>query len=178
MTRFHAKAAIPAAVSLLLLAGCAGGPVASPTPTATTPSATATPTSTFNDEQQQAVAAVTRFYEVLDQVATDDEVSLNALHEVAAGDLVDQRLQTYQQYRVAGVRQTGRTKVGEVSSVTGGAGAFEVTVCVDRSDVDLLDPQGKSIISADSPRRVVHQFGIREVGGSLRAVQDEAISTC
>lgn len=173
----------PLIVVAALTAGCTPGVAPSPAPTDTpTPPATATPsptpTPTLNATQRQAADVVTRFYDVSDQVAANADVPLNALNEVAAGSLVEERLKLFQQYRVAGVRQVGRTKVLDVRSVEGTVGTFVVSACVDHGATDYVDSAGKSISAPESPPRVLHRFQIREVGGSLRAVLDEAVATC
>lgn len=165
----------------VLSAGCTPVVVPSPTPSvSSSPSATATPSPTLslNAMQRQAADVVVRFYDVQDQVGADFEVPLNALNEVAARDLVAERLKLFQQYRIAGVHQTGRTKVLDVRSVEGDVGSLTVSVCVDHSGTDFLDKGGKTISAPESPPRVLHRFEVREVGGSLRAVSDEAVSTC
>ena len=85
----------PLIVVAALAAGCTPGVAPSPAPTATpTPPATVTPSQTqsLDQTQRQAADVVTRFYDVSDQVASNADVPLNALNEVAACALVEERL--------------------------------------------------------------------------------------
>ena len=173
--------AITAALSLGL-AGCITTSSPSPTPTpvvseSLTPSPTPTSSLTLSPEQEAAADAVAKFYEVTDQIASNDEVDLNSLYEVSGGELVQQYLKDLQMMRVQGWRQTGLTGV-EVTQVTGLAEPFKVEACVDTSAIDVTDANGKSLVSPDGATRVLYRFDVVTLGSPvLRVTSAEVVQS-
>lgn len=163
------------ACALTVLSGCAPeSSTPTPTPTILSPTVAPTPTPSLSMDQAQAARVVTNFYEVQNQVASNYEIPLNTFYDVATGELVAERLKTYQQYRGAGYRQVGAI-VPEVRSVEGETTPFTVGVCVDISSVDMVDEQGNSV-AGGGPTRALHKFTIVAVGTGLRAANDEVVS--
>ena len=153
-----------AAGVLLSAASCTGsaGTAPSPSPTATasqSPSATATLTE--NDRAKaSAQALVHEYYDVLDAIRRDPEKGLAPLATVSAGEDLETWRSTFEQWKREGWTMTGTTVVSEVvvQSVSTGTGGGElpaavVDVCVDVTGVDVVDPEGKSVVLAERPDR-------------------------
>lgn len=162
------------------LGGCVPTPEPSPTPTVTptpsvTPSETPTPTPTLSSTEKAAADAVLRFFHVQNRVATDDAVPLDDLHTVAKGDLLDERLRHYQRSRANGRKQVGDA-VAEVREVSAGS-PTTVLVCLDTTGADVVDSDGKSVVPAGNPTRVLHRLTVDKVSGAVYAFTDEVVET-
>jgi hypothetical protein len=134
-----------------------------------------TPTPTLSPSQRASAEAVLRFFSVLNRVATDDAVALDELHSAAKGELLDERLRHYQLSRANGRHQVGQA-VPEVREVSAEA-PFHVLVCVDTTGADVVDRDGKSVVPAENPTRVLHRFTVVEVSGVIYADSDEVVET-
>lgn len=166
--------------SVTLLAGCINTtpPTPSPTPTPSvtpTPTPSATPTPTLSAEQQAAATAVVKFYEVINQVATNDEVDLNSVYEVAGGEAAQVWLRDLQAMKVAGLIQTGLARP-KIRSVEGLAEPFVVKTCVDTTEADVVDKQGKSVVGEGNLTRILYEYTVEHVGQTLRVTKGEAVS--
>lgn len=182
MTRTRTLMVVVAAVVAMALGGCVSRPAPTPssTPTPslppTTPTLTVTPTPTFSAVQRPAADAVVRFFDVLNRVASDPTVPLDELHQVATGELVDERLRIYFHYRQVGVSQVGDV-IFAVRSVAGDQAPFMVDVCVDIRESDLRDKDGNSVVSPESPPLVLHRVTVERYGDQFRVVADEPVET-
>lgn len=172
----QAAAGSVAAFMLALSAGCATTPSVPDSPTS--PSmipATPSPTPTLSSDEKAAGEVVIAFYRALNRVASDPNVPLDTLYNVAGGELVAERLKIYQQSRAAKRRQLGEAvpKIREVS----GTSPFTVVACVDTTGLDVVDEHGNSVVPTGNPTLVLHRFTIDRVGDLLVAVKDEVVST-
>lgn len=179
--RTKALASAMTAALSLGLAGCITTNPPTPTPTpvvspSLTPSPTPTPTPSLTPEQQAAADAVAKFYEVVNQVATNNEVDLNSIYEVAGGDAAQAWLRDLQAMKVAGLVQTG-VAVPEVREVEGDNEPYVVATCVDTTQADVIDKQGKSVVGEGNPTRILYHFTVETVGSGLRVTKSEAVST-
>ncbi len=157
---------------LVVVSACSGSPEPTdsptPTPTATTsPSPTAspmpTPSPTSSSEQAAANAEtlVREYYRVIDQLGLDPSVPLTTLDKVAISEELSVRQRQFERERRDGWTQTGETKIVElkVQSVNldnsdptkGLVPAVQVDVCVDVTDVEILDASGSSVVTATRP---------------------------
>ena len=86
------------------LTGCLSGGDPSPSPSSSrpvlkTPSVSATPTSQWTDEEQQAINAVLKYYEVWAHIGQNvDEIDLDLIYEVAMDPNAEQNIQAWQQW--------------------------------------------------------------------------------
>lgn len=164
----------------LALTGCITTTEPTPTPEPTTPppaspTPSPTPTPALTAEQQNAAAAVKKFYEVINQVMSNDEIDINVVYEVAGGEAAQVWLRDIQALKVAGLRQVG-TANPEIRAVDGLATPFVVSACVDTSESDIVDKSGASVVGPGSPTRILYNYTVESVGLSLRVVKGEAVS--
>jgi hypothetical protein len=166
--RVSALAAATLAVSVL--AGCSDDSTVTATtsesPTATSPAPTSTtskPPTESEVAQQAATEVVHDYFATIDRLRQDPRLPLAELKKVAiSGQLAAQEIFTRNQRKV-GNQQTGHSKVVDmvVQSVNldnsapeaGKIPTVQVDVCWDVSQVDILDRQGRSMITAERPDR-------------------------
>ena len=174
MSQRHLAASAMIAVGVML-AGCvATGPA--PTPTLT-PSATSTPTPTPTQDAGQAEAGgvVERYVRTLDQLGANPSADLNALYEVAGGEVVRAQLQALQQLHVAKYKYAGEARV-ELQDVEGTGSPYTVVSCIDTSEVSVADQAGRSVTSPDEPQRRLWRHTVEEVQSRLVVVKEEVIA--
>ncbi|HEY0260514.1 MAG TPA: hypothetical protein VGC18_11765 [Lacisediminihabitans sp.] len=142
------------AALLLLLCGCApSGPRPSSTPG---PS----PTPIFATEAD-ALAAATDAYaayvRVSDQILMDGGANPDRIREVATGDALQTALDGYATFRDKQYRAIGGSKISHTrlqryfQNEKDGAGIVSTYSCLDVSQVDVLDVNGVSVVSASRP---------------------------
>lgn len=164
-----AHALATAALLLAAVSACAGNeadPPASEPPSTTdsvSPPATsgATPTTNSEAAAADASALVRSFYAVRDELRMDPTVKLTKLRSVAIGGELSAQRTLFTREREQGQHQTGRTKIAELtvegvvldnSDPDGGrVPTVQVDVCYDVRGVDILDSNGKSVVSDDRP---------------------------
>ena len=122
----------------------------SPTPTSPSESATAAATATVND-----------YYAIRNQLRRDPTQPLSMLKSVAISTELTTQQTLFKRERKQGLHQTGETKVVElqVQSVNldnsdpqaGKVPTVQIDVCFDVSGVDVLDADGKSVVTPDRP---------------------------
>jgi hypothetical protein len=155
--------AVSAALLLSTLAGCSNNsasraPTSDPSSTSTpSPSQTTSEPPSESEVAEQSASKVVRdYYETVGRLRQDPSQPLSQLKAVAnGGQLAAQETFTRNQ-RKAGNRQTGDAKVLEVlvqsvnlQPAKGQVPEVQLDVCWDVSDVDVLDPSGKSVVSPD-----------------------------
>lgn len=128
-----------------------------PTPTATT---SAPPTDT-DIASQSATDLVREYYAVRDRLRQAPTTSLAELKSVATSTELTAQQTLFDQERERGLRQTGDTRIGDltVQAVNldnrdpdvGKVPVVQIDVCWDVSNVDILDADGKSVVSTDRP---------------------------
>lgn len=152
---------------LLLAAACSDGPdevspgaEVSSSPTSSSPTATGTkPLSDAELASEAAVTAVRTYYAVRDDLRKNPEESLDRLKAVAVSTELAALRNLLKRERRDGLRQTGDTKITELTVQTvsldnsdphgGKVPTVQVEVCYDVSGADLLDMDGKSVVSSD-----------------------------
>jgi hypothetical protein len=167
------------ALSLVLLTAACGGDGDDPPQTQPTASQTASsiPTKTLSPQEQReedakadAEATIARYFRVTDEVGTDLKTPLSKLRTVSISTdlaIIEKR---YRQERSKGVHQTGKTKaaVQSVEEVNLDNSAPKrsvvpfvlLSVCVDVSEVDVLDRQGSSIVAPSRPEATVSRYAV------------------
>lgn len=159
-----------AALLVCALASCSEDPASTTTPTKSPSSPTSSSSTltsappTDSEVAQQAAAEVVRdYFETVDLLRQDPTRPLTELKKVAiSGQLASEEILTRNQRKV-GNRQTGDSQVVQVEvqsvnldnsdPVGGRIPIVQLDVCWDVSQVDILDRQGRSIITADRPDR-------------------------
>ena len=176
--------AIVAAVACAVaLAGCnaedtppSPGPT-SPAPSAgtTATSATPTPTKTLSPEQQDlrsAEEAITQYWRVIDEAASDPTQSLNVLATVARSQALAQWQTTLAEYRTKQWKQVGRSSVDDAVAVTEDGKAFTVRACLDVSSLDVVDAAGKSIVVANRPAQQQYTYTVEKAPEGFFVIED------
>lgn len=134
-------------------------PIASPSPT--TPSAAAT---------ADATGVLRNYFDIVDQIRQDGAVQLSRLAGVATSTQLAAEQHLIQSERTKDLRQTGVTKLDKltVQSVNldnsdpeaGKVPTVTVDVCWDVSDADLVDKDGKSVVSSTRADRGWTRFTV------------------
>lgn len=155
-----------AALLLVAVASCANGskdPGASRTPT---PSSAATTTATTPPSKTEvaataASALVRKYYATVDKLSQHPTAPLNELSTVTTSVQLSAEQILLKTQRRKGERQTGNTNVAtlKVQAVNledsdpnaGKVPTVQVDVCWNVSDVDVVDANGKSIVSPTRP---------------------------
>ena len=177
---FAVMAAVACAVAL---AGCnAEDTPPSPGPTSPAPSAgttatsvTPTPTKTLTPEQQDlrsAEEAITQYWRVIDEAASDPTQSLNVLATVARSQALAQWQTTLAEYRTKQWKQVGRSSVDDAVAVTEDGKAFTVRACLDVSSLDVVDAAGKSIVVANRPAQQQYTYTVEKAPEGFFVIED------
>ena len=152
---------------------------ASATSAATTPTPSTASLSPAEQDSKDAAQTITRFWGVLDALASDQKKSLDELATVSRDSSINTWRQLLTRHRVQQLTQTGKTVVGESSAKPTSASRFAVTACIDVSKVNLVDKDGKSVVAANRPPRVQYEYIVEKAsGGVFYVVEDKAVQTC
>lgn len=153
------------ALLFAVAAGCAQSPGSDPSPN---PPETKSTSAGETPKQSQSEAAaehakqlVHDYFATVDELGQDDGQPLSDLSKVAVSRQLSVLRNTITQQRKAGQRQTGDTKIADlkVQSVNldnsdppaGKVPTVTLDACWDVSDVDVVDKNGKSIVSPNRP---------------------------
>lgn len=170
---------------LALASGCTGdsdpGPITSASPSATSstsPSPTATESLT-PAEQDLAGAedAVTRFWTVVDDVASSPNKDQNILATVARAQALAQWQGLVADYRSKGWVQKGQSTLAGVEATEEGAKSFVVQACRDVSGVDLVDGQGDSVVLDSRPDKQQFTYVVEKAPEGFFVIQDTLEAT-
>ena len=153
----------------IAMGGCASDgndPAATPTPTSSSSSpatTTTSPTPQSDSElaSEAASAVLRKYYEVRNDLRRNSSKPLRVLDDVAISTELAAQKNLFTKERKQGLHQTGATKIVEleVQSVNldnsdpkaGKVPTVQIDLCFDVSDVDVIDKNGKSVVSPDRP---------------------------
>ena len=184
--RTRAVAAV-AVLATLLVTGCdqgTGEPTPSPTATSATPTVaptTPTPTALSPEEEdlRGAEQAVVSLVALTDQLGQDFTRRLDELYIVSRDQAVDTWIQILNLRRVNGQTQIGNSVVEDIQVAKNAEGLWEATACIDVSGVNVVDKDGKSVVTPDRPARVKYRYLIEKGSdGGFYVIEDEAVETC
>lgn len=158
-----------ALLAVLLLAGCVpGDPVITPAP-----EPDATPVFASDDEALAAATeAYTKYLEVSDEILADGGTNPDRLLAVATAGWAEVQAEGFAKAMSEGLHSVGRTSFDNLSlekydsSSTDGQSILRAYVCIDVSNVDVLDKDGKSVVSEDRPDRSPAELVFDLVGSS------------
>lgn len=148
----------PAALlaAILLLSGCVPGqPVVTPAPE---PSSTPI-FATDEDALAAATAAFAKYLKVSDDILADGGVEPERVLDVATSEWANVQYAGYEQARASGLRSIGSTSFDSVRlqqydhSAADGAELVRIYVCVDVSKLDVVNSDGKSVVTNARPAR-------------------------
>ncbi|HWM32935.1 MAG TPA: hypothetical protein VNR36_01715, partial [Pseudolysinimonas sp.] len=153
------------------------GPEGPPLPPGPAPSGTPVFAS---DEEALAAAegAYQRYLDVTNAVGAGGWKDTSPLEDVERGDALADELATAESYREAGYRQVGETTFDSLllqrfQAPEPGAILITVYLCLDVTNVDLLDEHGDSVVGPDRPDRQGVEVDIDDVDGSLKLTRSE-----
>lgn len=169
----------------LLAVGCTKSqpPQPTPTPSSASPPATASQsaTPTIPTSEAAAIERTQSYVAMLDKLSSNSKANLDELSTVARGKAADKWRQIILDDRSAGHRQTGSTRLTLVSARAGSSDQQRVvTMCLDVSGVDVVDRDGKSVVSKNRPDRVRDVLTVRQDTSSSQwyVTQDEVTGAC
>ncbi|CUR58094.1 Mucin-5AC (fragment) [metagenome] len=132
-----------------------------------------------------------QYYEVRNQLRQNPSQPLSLLDSVAISTELAAQQNLFKRERKQGLHQVGRTEVAklEVQSVNldnsdpkaGKVPTVQVDLCFDVSDVDVVDADGKSVVSPDRPDTGWIQFLVSnyewtsDPGGGWRVASSQDI---
>jgi hypothetical protein len=151
MSRTHAPLALLVALTLALT-GCGGADKRGHKS-----DAAHSPTAAFASEEEALAAAVAVFDRLTvlgDEIARAGGEDAERLEEVATGEILAGSVEGFNNYPDRGVHQVGYSsyrdpKLQQYS--TGPAAAVLMYVCLDLSQVDIVDEAGQSTVATDRP---------------------------
>lgn len=134
----------------------------SPSPSSLAPTtATTTPPSDTEAASAKASAVLRKYYGVRNQLRRDPSRPLNLLDAVAISTELAAQKDLFKKEREQGIHQVGNTRIAEleVQSVNldnsdpkvGKVPTVQVDLCFDVSNVDVVDAEGKSVVSPHRP---------------------------
>ena len=179
-----------AALAALSLTACSpDSPAAAPSMTTSaspispaSPSASSAPTtSSLSPEQKEselAAAAITAYWQVLDQLAADPSKTLTELSTVAVDPALAQWQRILTLRRGDQVTQSGSTVVDTPSAKSKGGDQWDATACIDVTKVTLVDKDGKSVVKADRPPRVRYNYVVKKINQKFFVMEDQAVGLC
>ena len=181
--------AVLAMAAVLMSAGCSrDSNASSPTPSPPSPTVSATPTPSASPSptpstvsERAAVDGVIHFLDVLDKLSADPESDLDELNTVATGNALAQWQRNIMQYRIDGWRQVGQQGPEFLGSTPGSsASEWFISMCIDVSDVDVLDAAGESVVDAGAPTRIQTDFRVDQqtTNNQWYVAEAEATGTC
>jgi hypothetical protein len=168
-----------------LLAGCTESdsrPNPSPGAIASSsaPSKTASPTPSAEAlNLRRAERAVARFWRVIDRLSADPDSDLTELTTVSRGSVAAQWAKNINQYRFDQVKAEGRVVVRDVmAQQSKDDDLYRVTACIDASQVNLVDANGKSVVPPEGPRRVTYDYTVEKDRQKWYVIEEKVTKTC
>lgn len=177
-----------ALVSAIVLSAC--GPDAPPqeasvSPTATmsltaSPSPSPSPSTKPTDStspQARAQAAVVQYWAMLDKLASNPSASLTDLSAVARGDARTQWQQILTKRRGQQYVQTGSVRVENATAQSTAGGRWDVTACLDVTEVNVVDKDGKSV-RGTGPERLEYSYVVERDGEGYFVTDEKVVAEC
>lgn len=164
----------------------AAAPTASPTPTESTAPSTPTPAPSDSElapdeaaAAQEAEQSLVSLVQLGNEVGADPTASLDGIEELASGFVLGEIQALAAERAQLGYTQTGEAKVTSVTvddvDLGGRPPSLTLDVCVDVSDIDVLDADGTSLSAnmylPDTP--VHHRYGAQQLDGRWKLVSHD-----
>ncbi|MFZ0160291.1 MAG: hypothetical protein WAL50_14795 [Kineosporiaceae bacterium] len=138
----------------------------------------ALPSPSLDPDEAAAVAAVSRYLAMIDALAADPDARLEKLATVARGQTAAQWTQNLFTRRARGERLVGRTAIAEAKATFTGANAWGVVACLDVSNVDILDKNGRSVVPTDQGDRFESHYTVEKTESGWYVTTDAVTATC
>jgi hypothetical protein len=128
---------------------------------------------------RNAKRAVHSFWRVIDRLSANPRSDLTELTTVSRGPVAAQWAKNINQYRFEHVRAEGRVAVRDViARQSKEDDLYKVAACIDASKVNLVDKNGKSVISPEGPRRVLYDYTVKKDRHSWYVIKEKVTKTC
>jgi hypothetical protein len=144
------------------------------------PSRTASRTPSAGEQNlREAERAVFRFWRVIDRLSSDPDSDLTELTTVSRGSVAAQWSRNINQYRFDRVKAEGRVDVRDVVAKQSKTDdLYKVTACIDASNVNLVDKNGKSVVPPEGPRRVSYDYTVEQDQQKWYVIKEKVMETC
>ena len=144
------------------------------TSTTTTPTPSSTSLSPAEQDVKDAAQTITRFWGVLDVLASDQKKSLDVLATVSRDQAIAQWRSNLTSYRRSGWKQVGdSTVLSSEAQAVGGKNTFTVKACIDVSKANVVDSAGKSVIAAGRQDRMQYTYMVQKAPGGFFVTEDK-----
>jgi hypothetical protein len=135
----------------------------------------------FASEEEALAAAegvYQRYLDVSNAVGATGWTDLGPLHTVERSVALEDELETASEFRAQGYRQVGDVTFDSLTlqqfeAPRPGAVLITVYLCLDVTDVDLVDAKGRSVITPDRPDRQGVEVDIDDIEGVLKVSRSE-----
>jgi hypothetical protein len=135
-----------------------------PSPTSLSPAAR---------DAKDAAQAITRFWGVLDELASDPKKSLDKLAAVARDQAIAQWRSNLTTYRRSGWKQVGDSTVRSAEAQSVDGKNFAVKACIDVSKANVVDQVGKSVIAAGRQDRMEYSYKVQKTPEGYFVTEDK-----
>ena len=143
------------------------------TSTATTPMQSSTSMSPAAQDAKDSEMAITRFWGVLDELASDPKKSLDKLAVVSRDQAIAQWRSNLTSYRRSGWKQVGDSTVLTAEAQAVGGRIFEVKACIDVSNANVVDRAGESVIAAGRQDRMEYSYKVQKAPEGFFVTEDK-----
>lgn len=155
--------------ALLLLVGCTPDPPPSPTPTPAFAS------------EEEAFAAAEATYRAYTAASNDTDLhdprSFESVYQWLRGEALSAAKENYSNFNASGISRTGDTTFDSFTRVSYDEELVTARLCLDVSDVELLDANGVTAVPADRPPRQALEVQFTEATTSSGLAISSTIST-
>ena len=144
------------------------------TSTPTTPTPSSTSLTPAEQDAKDAAQTITRFWGVLDALASDQKKSLDELATVSRDQAIAQWRSNLTSYRRSGWKQLGdSTVLSADAQAAGGKNDFTVKACIDVSKANVVDAAGKSVIAAGRQDRTKYTYKVQKAPEGFFVTEDK-----
>ena len=140
--------------------------------TATTPTPSSTSLSPAEKDAKDAAQTITRFWAVLDELASDPKRSLDSLAAVSRDQAIAQWRSNLTTYRRNGWKQVGDSTVLSAEAKAVGGQSFAVKACIDVSKANVVDRAGKSVVAAGRQDRMEYSYRVQKAPAGFFVTED------
>jgi hypothetical protein len=144
----------------------------SATSTATTPTPSSTSLSPAEKDANDAAQTITRFWAVLDELASDPKKSLDSLAAVSRDQAIAQWRSNLTTYRRNGWKQVGDSTVLSAEAKAVDGQSFAVKACIDVSKANVVDRAGKSVVAAGRQDRMEYSYKVQKAPAGFFVTED------
>ena len=170
---------------VVALAGCTADDTP-PNPSPTSPglsassgtastSPTPTPTKSLSPQEKDlrsAEMAITEYWKVIDEAASNPSQNLNILATVARSQALAQWQTTLSEYKAKQWKQVGLSAIRDAEATTKDGKNFTVRACLDVSSLDVVDASGKSVVRPSRPATQSYSYAVQKAPEGFFVIED------